>query len=224
MIAVVKVGGSAAGAAAQVAGLAARGRQAVVVHGAGPQITARCIDAGLEPRFVGGQRVTDAAVLRVVEAAILDANAALCDELDEQGVLCRPALDSLVAEPWGDERLGLVGRITSVEQIGLRALLAAGIVPVIAPTSSGLNVNADNAAAAVAGALGASELIFLSDVPGLIGPGGEVIRRVNAAAASLLVSSGDVTGGMIPKLDAGLAAIASGVWRVWIGAETMVTA
>ena len=86
--------------------------------------------------------------------------------------------DALTAEPWGDSRLGLVGRITSVEQIGVRALLAGGIVPVIASTASGLNVNADNAAAAVAGALGASELIFLSDVPGLMGPGGEVIRRV----------------------------------------------
>ena len=61
--------------------------------------------------------------------------------------------DALAAEPWADSRLGLVGRITSVEQIGIRALLAAGIVPVIAPTASGLNVNADNAAAAVAGAL-----------------------------------------------------------------------
>jgi acetylglutamate kinase len=132
--------------------------------------------------------------------------------------------DALVAEPWGDERLGLVGRITSVEQIGLRALLAAGRVPVVAPTASGLNVNADNAAAAVAGALGASELIFLSDVPGLIGPAGDVIRRVDAASISLMVAAGEVHGGMIPKLDAGLAAIRHGVWRVWIGAETMVTA
>ena len=68
-------------------------------------------------------------------------------------------------------RLGLVGRITSVEQIGMRALLAGGIVPVIAPTASGLNVNADNAAAAVAGALGASELVFLSRRARADGPG-----------------------------------------------------
>jgi len=224
VITVVKVGGAAAGAAAQVAGLVARGRQVVVVHGAGAQITAGCLDAGIEPRFVDGQRVTDAAVLEIVERAILAANAALCAELGGQGVPCRPVLDALVAEPWGDERLGLVGRITSVEQISLRALLAAGVVPVIAPTSGGLNVNADNAAATVAAALGASELIFLSDVPGVIGPGGQVIRRVNAAAAALLVASGDVSGGMIPKLDAGLTAIRGGVWRVWIGAETMVTA
>jgi acetylglutamate kinase len=224
MIAVVKVGGMAPGAAAQVAALTRAGRRVVVVHGAGPQITAGCITAGLEPRFVDGQRVTDDSVMRVVETAIAEANAALCAELKGEGVACRPMRDALTAEPWGDSRLGLVGRITSVEQIGVRALLAGGIVPVIAPTASGLNVNADNAAAAVAGALGASELIFLSDVPGLMGPGGEVIRRVTAASAAQLVASGSITGGMIPKLDAGLAALADGVWRVWIGAETMVTA
>jgi len=224
MIAVVKVGGTAPGAAAQVAALARAGRQVVVVHGAGAQITAGCVAAGLEPHFVDGRRVTDDSVMRVVETTIAEANAALCAELEGEGVACRPMRDALTAEPWGDSRLGLVGRITSVEQIGVRALLAGGIVPVIAPAASGLNVNADNAAAAVAGALGASELIFLSDVPGLMGPGGEVIRRVTAASAAQLVASGSITGGMIPKLDAGLAALADGVWRVWIGAETMVTA
>ncbi|HEV8451757.1 MAG TPA: acetylglutamate kinase [Gaiellales bacterium] len=224
MIAVVKVGGTAPGAAAQVAALAATGREVVVVHGAGPQISAGCIAAGLEPRFVDGQRVTDDSVMRVVEATVAEANAAMCAELQFQGVDCRPMRDALTAEPWGDSRLGLVGRITSVEQIGVRALLAGGIVPVMAPTASGLNVNADNAAATVAGALGASELIFLSDVPGLMGPGGEVIRRVTAASAARLVASGSITGGMIPKLDAGFAALAGGVRRVRIGAETMVTA
>jgi acetylglutamate kinase len=208
MIAVVKVGGTASGAAAQVAALARAGRQVVVVHGAGPQITAGCIAAGLDSRFLDGQRVTDDSVMRVVETAIGEANTALCGELAAEGVACRPMHDALTAEPWGDSRLGLVGRITSVEQIGVRALLAGGIVPVVAPTASGLNVNADNAAAAVAGTLGASELIFLSDVPGLMGPGGEVIRRVTAASAAQLVASGSITGGMIPKVDA----------------ETMVTA
>ncbi|HEY0388047.1 MAG TPA: acetylglutamate kinase [Gaiellales bacterium] len=224
MITVVKVGGAAPGAAAHIASLVARGRQVAVVHGAGPQISAACTAAGLEPRFVGGQRVTDAAVMRVVERAIREANASLCAELESAGLACRPMHDALTAEPWGDERLGLVGRVTSVEQIGIRAVLAAGAVPVIAPTASGLNVNADNAAAAVAAALRASELIFLSDVPGLLGPEGDVIRRLSAASVSQLVASGHVSGGMIPKLDAGLAAIAGGVWRVWIGAETMVTA
>jgi len=139
-------------------------------------------------------------------------------------VAVRPVLDALAAEPWGDATLGLVGHVSSVEQIGIRALLASGLVPVIPPTAGGLNVNADHAAAAVASALRASELIFLSDVPGVIGGDGHVLRRVSATSVPGLIDAGHVTGGMIPKLDAGLAAIAGGVWRVWIGAETMVTA
>src|SRR6476659_5193705 len=98
MIAVVKVGGTAPGAAAQVAALTRAGRQVVVVHGAGLQITAGCVAAGLEPRFVDGQRVTDASVMRVVETAIADANSALCAELEAQGVACRPMRDALTAE------------------------------------------------------------------------------------------------------------------------------
>ena len=224
MIAVVKVGGAAAGAAAQVAALARAGRQVVVVHGAGPQITAGCVAAGLEPRFVDGRRVTDGFVMRVVETAIAEANAALCAELVAQGVACRSMRDALTAEPWGDSRLGLVGRITSVEQIGVRALLAAGIVPVIAPTASGLNVNADNAAAAVAGALGrirAGLPVGRARADGARRRGDPPRHgRLRRAAGGVR----DITGGMIPKLDAGFAALAAGVRRVRIGAETMVTA
>ena len=224
MIVVVKVGGASAGAAAKIAALRAGGRDVVVVHGAGPQISARCREAGIEPRFVGGLRVTDATVMGIVERAVKVENAHLCGELENEGVAVRPMLDALAAEPWGDATLGLVGHVSSVEQIGIRALLASGLVPVIPPTAGGLNVNADHAAAAVARALRASELIFLSDVPGVIGGDGEVLRLVSAASVPGLIDAGHVTGGMIPKLDAGLAAIAGGVWRVWIGAETMVTA
>lgn len=224
MMVVVKVGGAAAGAAARIAALRARGRDVVVVHGAGPQITARCRAAGIEPRFVDGLRVTDAAVLGIVEQAVAAENARLCAELELEGVPARPMLDALAAEPWGDATLGLVGHVTSVEQIGIRALLASGVVPVLPPIAGGLNVNADHAAAAVAGALRASELVFLSDVPGVLDAHGRVLRRVSATSVPDLIDAGHVTGGMIPKLDAGLAALTAGVWRVWIGAETMVTA
>ncbi|OLD57847.1 MAG: acetylglutamate kinase [Armatimonadetes bacterium 13_1_40CM_3_65_7] len=224
MIVVVKVGGASLGAAAKIAALRARGNDVVAVHGAGPQISARCREAGIEPRFVGGLRVTDAAVLGIVEEAVAAENDRLCGELEAAGVNARPMRDALIAEPWADRALGLVGQITSVEQIGIRALLASGIVPVIPPTACGLNVNADHVAAAVAGALRASELVFLSDVPGVLDGDGRVLRRLSATSVPALISAGHVTGGMIPKLDAGLAALTAGVWRVWIGAETMVTA
>ena len=224
MIAVVKVGGASIGAAATIAALRAGGRDVVVVHGAGPQISARCREAGIEPRFVGGLRVTDAVVLGIVERAVAAENLRLCSELEAEEVAARPMTDALAAEPWGDATLGLVGKVTSVEQIGIRALLASGVVPVIPPTAGGLNVNADHVAAVVAGALRASELVFLSNVSGVIGSDGRVLRRVTATSVPRLIADGHVTGGMIPKLDAGLAALAAGVWRVWIGAETMVTA
>jgi len=224
VIVVVKVGGASAGAAAKIAALRAGGRDVVAVHGAGPQISARCREAGIEPRFVDGLRVTDATVLGIVEGAVNAENRRLCVELEAEGIAARPMVDALAAEPWGDATLGLVGRVSSVEQIGIRALLGSGIVPVIPPTAGGLNVNADHAAATVAGALGASELIFLSDVPGVLDAHGRVLRRVSATSVPGLIDAGHVTGGMIPKLDAGLAALAAGVWRVWIGAETMVTA
>jgi acetylglutamate kinase len=224
MIIVVKVGGACVGAASKIAALRARGSDVVAVHGAGPQISARCREAGIEPRFVDGLRVTDAAVLGIVEEAVAAESARLCGELEAEGVAARPMRDALVAEPWSDPTLGLVGHVTSVEQIGIRALLASRIVPVIPPTACGLNVNADHVAAAVAGALRASELVFLSDVPGVLDGHGRVLRRVSATSVPGLIDAGHVTGGMIPKLDAGLAALAAGVWRVWIGAETMVTA
>jgi len=223
-MAVVKVGGAAPGAVAKIAGLRARGRDVVVVHGAGPQISAACRAQGIEPVFIDGQRVTGPAVLRIVEAAVSEINARLVAELEDAGVRARPMLDVLDGIPHEDGRLGLVGRVAAVDGIGLRAALVAGVVPVVSPMASGLNVNADHAAGAVAAAIGASELIFLSDVPGVLDGAGRVIRRISAGQASQLIDAGHVTGGMIPKLDAGTAALSGGVWRVWIGAETMVTA
>jgi acetylglutamate kinase len=224
MIVVVKVGGATVGAAAKIAALRARGRDVVVVHGAGPQISARCREAGIEPRFVDGLRVTDPEVLAIVQRAVSAETARLRGELEAAGVTAQPMTDALVTEPLGDGALCLVGRVSSVEQIGLRALLASGIVPLIPPTAGGLNVNADHVAAAVAGALGASELVFLSDVAGVLDADGCVLRRLRATSVPGLIDAGHVSGGMIPKLEAGLAALAAGVWRVWIGAETMVTA
>ena len=224
MIAVVKVGGAVPGAAGKVAALAARGREVVVVHGGGPQISQLCRRRGIEPRFVDGQRVTDAAVLEVVGEALAEQRAILIEQLERAGLDARALPDALDGAPCGDPRLGLVGRITAVDGIGLGAMLAAAVVPVVSPMAGGLNVNADHAAAAVAAALGASELIFLSDVPGVLDAGGHVIRRISACQAPHLIDQGHVTGGMIPKLNAGTEALAQGVWRVWIGAETMVTA
>jgi acetylglutamate kinase len=224
MTMVVKIGGAAAGAAAQVARLAAAGTRVVVVHGAGPQISERCRAARIEPAFVAGQRVTDAAVLEVVEQALADVGAQLAAAFDAAGAAAQPVSGVVQAEPSPDSALGLVGRVTGIDAARIEAVLAAGAVPVVSPLADGLNVNADHAAAAVAKGLGAAELVFLSDVPGIVDAAGRVIQSISAAGAVALIGDGQVTGGMVPKVNAGLTALAGGVWRVRIGTETMVTA
>ena len=224
LISVVKVGGGAPGLVSALGSVRARGAGAVVVHGAGPRISDRCLAAGIEPRFVDGQRVTGPEVLEIVAAGLAEERQALVGRLAEAGIEARGMADVLDGVPVDDRRLGLVGRVVGVDGIGIRAVLAAGAVPVVSPLASGLNVNADLAASAVAASLGAAELLFLSDVPGVLDPEGRVISRIAASDLPRLIGDGHVTGGMIPKLLAGAEALAQGVWHVRIGADTMVTA
>jgi acetylglutamate kinase len=224
VICVVKVGGGAPGLVSALGSVRARDAGAVVVHGAGPRISDRCLAAGIEPRFVDGQRVTDPDVLEIVAAGLAEEREALVGRLTRAGIEARGMAGALDGEPVDDTRLGLVGRVVGVDGIGIRAVLAACAVPVISPLAGALNVNADLAASAVAASLGAGELLFLSDVPGVLDREGRVIPRIAASDLPRLIGDGHVTGGMIPKLLAGAEALAQGVWHVRIGADTMVTA
>lgn len=223
MTTVLKVGGASGDPGRTVAGLAKGGVGVVVVHGGGPQISQACRGAGLEPRFVDGQRVTDAAVLDVVERVLADQNERLVESLRVAGVDAVGVSGLIVAAPVSDSRLGLVGEVVAVDACPLRELLADGCVPVVNPFA-GLNLNADHAAAAVAIAICADELAFLSDVPGVLAADGSVIKTIAARSTSELAAAGTIAGGMVPKLTAAGAALAGGVWRVWIGSETRVTA
>jgi len=223
VITVLKTGGASGDPAPHVAALTARGVGVVMVHGAGPQISRRCRERGIEPWFLDGQRVTDRAVLAVVERELARHNARLVSLLRDAGLDAVGVAGVLSATPLSDSRLGLVGKVSGVDDGPLRDLLAAGRVPVVNPFA-GLNVNADHAAAAVAIALAADELAFLSDVPGVLAADGTVIRTIAAGSTAALVSAGTIRGGMVPKLAAAGAALTGGVWRVWIGSETRVTA
>lgn len=223
MTTVVKVGGASADPGRLVAGLTAGGVEVVVVHGGGPQISQACREAGLEPRFVDGQRVTDADVLEVVERVLAGQNDRLVEHLRAAGVEAVGVSGLVTAAPAADRRLGLVGEVAGVDAGPLRELLADGCVPVVNPFA-GLNLNADHAAAAVAIAVGADELAFLSDVPGVLTADGSVMRTIAAGSSSELLAAGTIGGGMVPKLTAAGAALRGGVWRVWIGSETRVTA
>jgi acetylglutamate kinase len=229
-IRVVKIGGAALADASWLGAFAAAAAASpgplVVVHGGGPDITSLSARLGLEVRWHEGRRVTDRAALDVaamvlsgrvngsIVAALLGAGVDALGLSGLDGALLRAALVD-------DGALGRVGRVTAVRAELLRRLLAAGHTVVISPISLGedgdaLNVNADDAAAAVAAALGATELVFLTDVPGVRDAAG-IRRWLDAGEAATLVQSGVAHGGMGVKLSAGVKALGAGVPAVRIG-------
>jgi acetylglutamate kinase len=215
---VVKVGGAVAGGAA--ATILRLGRKVCVVHGAGPQISAEMQRRGLTVEFVGGRRVTTAAALAVVREALAEVNRDLCRAIGPRAVGLMGDDIGLRAERVPE--LGLVGDPIPCRPAAVEAVLAARLVPVVAPLAEGpLNVNADEMAAALAAGLGAERLVFLTDVPGLL-LHGKVVEEIPADEAEGLLASGELDGGILPKLSAAVTAARLGV-RADIG-ETAVTA
>jgi len=227
---VIKVGGAVMddGAVAEsfaldIALLRLVGVQPVVVHGGGPQISAMARRMGLEPVFVDGLRVTDEATLEVARMVLLGLlNQDLVGRLVRHGT---PAIGVsgtddalLVVAPRPPELgLGLVGDVERVNAGLLRHLLER-LVPVVAtigtdPQGRHHNVNADTAAAAIAAALGADKLIYLTDVPGLLGADGDLVSELTVEECRSLIAGGVATGGMIPKLDGAVEAMEAGVRR-----------
>ena len=195
----------------------------ILVHGGGQAINRMQKQLGLEPVYVNGQRVTDGASLAVAEMMLSGAvNKELTMALLRAGVdaLGLSGVDRglLRVEPWG-EGMGRVGRIVNVRAGVLLGLCEQGVVPVVSPISLGpdgrYNVNADHAAGAIAAALHAAHATFLTNVPG-VKIGAEVAPYLTVAQAQELIAQGVITGGMIPKVQAALAAIASGVQKAII--------
>ena len=206
---VVKVGGAVAGeSAADVLTLAAW-NELCVVHGAGPQITAEMERVGIPVEFVDGRRVTTAAGLEVVRASLAAVNAALCTAIGDRAV---PLFgDEIGLEATQVEGLGLVGDPVPSRPAAVVAALERGDIPVVAPLAAGpLNVNADEAAAALALGLGADRLVFLTDVEGLI-LDGQVVGAIGADEAAALLAGGTLEGGILPKLGAAVTAARGGV-------------
>jgi acetylglutamate kinase len=219
MLTLVKCGGAAlARGSFALERYVEEGSGVCVVHGAGPRISADMREAGLEPVFAGGRRVTTAEALPIVREAFRRENEELCRQIGPRahGLMG----DDLGLEADVLEELGHVGVLRPVVPAVLWRLLAEGFVPVIAPLARGpLNVNADDAAAALAVALGADRLVFVSDVPGVL-LGGEVALRLSAGEIAGL--GGELTDGIVPKLQAAVRAARAGV-RAEVGA-TLVTA
>lgn len=210
---VLKLGGRVAVDAVQAA-LARLDGEVVVVHGAGPQITTELEARGVVPVFVAGRRVTTSSVLEVVRASLDAVNAEVCAAIGPRAVSLRGEEIGLQARRVPE--LGFVGEPEPSAPAAVLEALAAGLIPVVTPLAAGpLNVNADEAAAALAVGIGAERLLFVSDVPGVLLDGAvAAVLRADDAEAGL--AEGRFEGGIVPKLMAAVRAARGGV-RATIG-------
>lgn len=242
---VVKYGGHAMGDpelgrafARDIALLKRSGINPIVVHGGGPQIGEMLTRMNIESRFEGGLRVTDQKTVEIVEmvlagsinkeiVAMINAEGewaiGLCGK-DGNMVYAEKAKKTVVDPDSNIERildLGFVGEIKRVDRTLLDLLAKSEMIPVIAPIAPGkdgqtYNINADTFAGAIAGALGAKRLLFLTDVPGVMNKDREFQKKLSVGQANEMIKDGTIAGGMIPKVETCINAIADGVEGVVI--------
>ena len=234
----MKIGGRAQGDPQVIVHLAAasgRGESLVIVHGGGDEVSALQRRLGVEPQFRGGRRVTSVEDLELVRMVLSGAtNKRLVAKLLSAGVRAvglsgedAGLLTARITEP----DFGRVGGAMTAHTELLTHLWSGGFIPVISPLGrdaddpqgGGLNVNGDDAAAAIAAALGADELLLVADVAGVLDDAGVVIAELDGPAAQALVASGVAKGGMAAKLEAGALALRGGVRRVRIGDLRAIT-
>ncbi len=242
---VVKYGGHAMGNAdlgkafaRDIALLKQSGVNPIVVHGGGPQIGAMLNKMGIESKFEGGLRVTDQKTVEIVEmvlagsinkeiVALINAEGewaiGLCGK-DGNMVFAKKARKTVTDPDSNIERildLGFVGEPVEVDRTLLDLLARSEMIPVIAPVAPGrdghtYNINADTFSGAIAGALKATRLLFLTDVPGVLGADMKPIEELSVADARAMIADGTISGGMIPKVETCIDAIERGVEGVVI--------
>lgn len=213
----------------EVAGMVRDGARVIMVHGGGPEISAEMEKRGLEPKKVNGVRVTDEAGLEVAEIVLRRLNSDVVDCLTEAGLtaLGMPGYHCTVcarkppmkAEDGTMVDLGLVGEVVGTDPNALFDLLDNGIVPVVYPIGKDeagvmLNVNADTMVAGIAAEVGCTEMIAITDVPGILRDVNDMsskIDRLSVEEVDALIADGTISGGMIPKVEACKKALLAGV-------------
>ncbi len=242
---VVKYGGHAMGDAAlgkafagDIALLKQSGVDPFVVHGGGPQIGAMLERVGIKSEFRAGLRVTDREAVEVVEMVLAGSiNKRIVADFNSQGAraigLCGKdgnmmrvsKLRRTHRDPDSNIEsiidLGFVGEPKCVDATVLDMLAGSGLIPIIAPVAFGddgetYNVNADTFAGAIAGALDAERLLFLTDVPGVLDKDGKLIKELSVKQAKAMIADGTISGGMIPKVETCIEALELGVEAVVI--------
>ena len=244
-VVVVKYGGHAMGDAdlskafaRDITLLETSGVKPVVVHGGGPQIGEMLERLGIVSEFRAGLRVTDKPTIEVVEMVLAGLiNKEIVMAINAEGgkavglsgkdgnMVFAEKVSRTVKDPDSAIEqvvdLGFVGEPKRVNRAVVDMVLGAELIPVIAPVAPGIdghtyNVNADTFAGAIAGALNATRLLFLTDVPGVLDQDGKLIRQMTAAQARALIADGTISGGMIPKVETCIAALERGVAGVVI--------
>ena len=242
---VIKFGGHAMGTS-QLTNFFARditllrqvGINPIIVHGGGPQIQAMLEKLKIKSDFINGLRVTTKEIMEVVEMVLVGSiNKTIVSAVNAAGGratgLCGKDCNLIQVEklivnknannsaPLIDADLGFVGKPSFIDPFILESLLSDGIIPIIAPVGfdkdqNTFNINADTAAGAIAGALKASRLYMLTDVPGILDQKGNLLSELSTHEANKLIRSGEITGGMIPKTSTCIEAIEAGVQRAAI--------
>ena len=242
-IVVIKLGGSAmenpeclGGVLEDVAFLQAVGVRPILVHGGGKFVTEAMAAEGLEARFVAGRRYTDEATLRVAERVLSgDINARIVRGIKKAGgaavachagalVVVRASRRDGVDEAGRPADLGWVGDVTRVDEKLLGEIAGNSVVPVVAPIARGFgdekyNVNADSVASGIAGAMRSEKAVFMSDTHGILrdpSDPGSLVSSLYEDEVRELISSGVVSGGMLPKVEACLGALDAGVGKAHI--------
>ncbi len=244
-IVVVKYGGHAMGDetvarefARDIVLLEQSGVNPVVVHGGGPQIGAMLKKLGIKSEFAAGLRVTDKPTVEIVEMVLAGSiNKQIVGFINAQGgraiglcgkdgnMVTAAKVTRTIRDPDSNIEkivdLGFVGEPEKVDTTVLDQVLGRELIPVLAPVAQGVdgetyNVNADTFAGAIAGALGAKRLLFLTDVPGVLDKNKQLIKELSVDKARGLIADGTITGGMIPKVETCIYAIEQGVEGVVI--------
>lgn len=200
------------------------GLRPVVVHGGGPEINSWLDKLGIEPQFKNGLRVTDAATMNVVEMVLVGrVNKEIVSLISRAGGsavgLCGKDGNLIKARPQGQEGIGFVGEVTSMDVKLLDTLVKNGYIPVVSSvaadeTGQAYNINADTVAGELAAALGAEKLILLTDTAGILKEykdPSSLLHKLDIQEARELISTGIVSGGMIPKVNCCVRSLAQGV-------------
>ena len=223
MTIVIKIGGSILGdndtSLQDIVHLAQTGKRPVVVHGGGAMITDWLDRLNVNTNFVNGLRATNSEALEVVIAILRGVvNTTLVAQLTQAGgraVGISGVDNALIQAEQYDPDLGLVGKITKINNDLLSPLLDNNIIPVIAPIgietlSQPLNINADTVAGEIAASINAEKLVFLTDVAGILDESGSLVSTLTIQMSNTLKEDGTLKGGMIPKVDAGFIAARAG--------------